>query len=167
MSIQFAACLKFVETDGNWMRAEENGASISALLARTALRYGYALRFCKAEWDMWMWDHELPFEVKASPLSDASGVFAAEFQDPLDWEKIQFPTFLLELWQLPKVEAAMFLRIADGSKPVKKLISVQGSEEKPKPVSIYKMMDDLVALRARADIPNQRYYLNKKAGVLY
>ena len=116
---------------------------------------------------MWMWDHELPFEVKASPLSDASGIFAAEFQDPFDWQKIQFPTFLLELWQLPQVEAAMFLRITDGSKPIDELISVEGSKEKPAPVSIYKMMDDLVALRARADIPNQRYYLNKKAGVLY
>ena len=167
MSVVFAGNLKLYEDGENWRHHSEDGSPpFSAQIAMKASQYGYGMQFCKPYWSPWFLN-EMPFEIGASPLSDASGVFAAEFQDPLDWEKIQFPTFLLELWQLPKVEAAMFMRITDGSKPIDQLISVEGSKEKPKPVSIYKMMDDLVALRARADIPNQRYYLCKKAGVLY
>ena len=165
MGITFAVCLKFYDTAEDWREDERNGTK-SAMLARTALKYGYSLRFLKKCWDYWVWDCELPFEIKASPMSDATRIFAEEFREPLNWEKICFPTLLLELWQLPEVEAAMFMRIADGSEPLKKLLSVQGAKEKPGPVSPYLMMNEIVALRARRDVPNRRYYLNKKAHVL-
>ena len=166
MGITFAANLMLYDKDWkSTRRSADNLFPISAKIAATVNRYGYGPRFERNIWSRWRAD-EIPFEIGVSPLSDASGIFAEEFQEPLNWEKIRFPTLLLELWQLPVVEAAMFVRIADGSEPVRELLSVHGSEEKPDPISPYLMMDEIVALRARKDVPIRRYYLNKKAHVL-
>ena len=165
MGITFAANLKLYDKDRKQSRrSADNFFPFSAKIAATVDRYGYGSRFMRKIWSPW--SGGIPFEIGVSPLSDASGIFAEEFQEPLNWEKIRFPTLLLELWQLPVVEAAMFVRIADGSEPLKKLLSVQGAKEKPGPVSPYLMMNEIVALRARRDVPNRRYYLNKKAHVL-
>ena len=166
MGITFAANLMLYNKDWeSTRRSADNLFPVSAKIAATVDRYGYGSHFRRKVWSPWRAD-EIPFEIGVSPLSDASGIFAEEFQEPLNWEKIRFPTLLLELWQLPDVEAAMFARIADGSEPVRELLSAQDSKERPDPISPYLMMDDMVALRAREDVPIRRYYLNKKAHVL-
>ena len=135
-------------------------------LAKTAARYGYGIHLTK--WHI-SYLEEIRFIVTASPADDsAHNIFKKELQDPLNWEAVRFPTFLLEVWQLPEAQEAVFVRTTDGAELLEEdALSIQEMAERPKPVSIYRAMDAVVALRTNAEPKRTLFYLDKKASVLH
>ncbi len=135
-------------------------------LARTAARYGYGIQLTKWYVSVLL---EIRFIVTASPAADsAHNIFKKELQDPLNWETIRFPNFLLEVWQLPETQEAVFIRTTDGAELLEEnALSIQEMAERPKPISIYRAMDAVVALRTNAEPSRTLFYLNKKASVLH
>jgi len=139
-------------------------------LTKLALQYDYGIKFRKSNlnWEL-EWIDEIiealdgeeitiVFEVMSSPLNPlAHAIICRELQDPFDWEKIHFPTFLLKMWQEPLIVEAVFARV-NGTGTYSE-ISV---EELPPPTSIYRVMDEIVAMRASMNVPTALFYLKKK-----
>ena len=107
--------------------------------------------------------------MTASPADDsAHNIFKKELQDPLNWEAVRFPTFLLEVWQLAGNAGSSLCPNDDGAELLEDdALSIQKMAERPKPVSIYRAMDAVVALRANAEPKRTLFYLDKKASVLH
>lgn len=147
-----------------------------------ALRYGYGIQINKCninifsqfnskQFEEWLDEAitalggpeiTMPFQVLASPWhGQAHEIFTRELQNPLDWEKIKFPNFLLEIWQQPLVVAALFLRWGPQAQPS---VSVK---ELPPPTSIYRVMNEIVALRASMTAPDALFHLDKQSMVPY
>lgn len=155
MRIAFGVGLRLKE-DSDW----DVHNRLCLKLARTAARYGYGIQLAK-------WHVSDPLEIRfivtASPADDsAHNIFKKELQDPLNWEAVRFPTFLLEVWQLPEAQEAVFVRTTNGAELLEEdALSIQKMAERPKPVSIYRAMDAVVALRANAEPKRTLFYLKK------
>ncbi|MBM3237956.1 hypothetical protein FJZ31_16830 [Candidatus Poribacteria bacterium] len=173
MSLCFIGILKLHES-AHWdcEAAGPKRDEFSVKLTELALRYGYGIKFHKRHiyWSELEWIDEaivalggpkitMLFEVADAPHGEmAHDIFVRELQDPLDWEKVHFPTFLLEIWQQPLVVAALLARVVGAG--TRWDISVK---ELPPPTSIYKVMDEIVAQRTRMDVPTALFYLDKKS----
>lgn len=175
MSLTFIGILKLHESarrDPKHLGLEvTKHEELAVKLNELALQYGYGIKFWKPNlsWELEWIDEAiealggreitLPFEVTSSPKDGlADLIFARELRDPLDWEKIHFPTFLLEVWQEPLIVEALYARVNGAGTKWK--ISVK---ELPPPTSIYRVMDEIVALRASMNVPTKLFYLDKKS----
>ena len=175
MSTTFIGILKLHES-ANWNLelAEFIREGFYVRLTGIALQYGYGIKYHTHNL---YWNEQIGelideaitllgdpkvtevFEVESYPGNElAHSIFTRELQDPLDWEKIHFPTFLLEIWQQPLVVAALFMRVvAEGGQMLPSI------KELPRPTSIYRVMDEIVALRATSNAPTTLYYLDKSS----
>lgn len=149
---------------------EKARRQLSIDLSKLAIRYGYGLQFGAVSWNieapqiaverMGGPSRTLLFEVLSSP-SDiiADGVMTEEIQDPFEWEKMNFPSFLLEVWASPWIEAILFVRVSGEVGKARDAL-----EPFPRPMSIYQALDDIVARRAWMSVPTTAYLVDKKSG---
>ena len=157
MSIVFAGVLKLQDGTDRDM--------FSRKMMETALHFGYGLRFEPGKLNV-QWASEaveklgggetaMYFEAVSEPSNiNADAIYCLELWEPLDWSKVQFPTFLLRLWQLPEVEAALFVRYDDNMENLEK------EDGLPQPMSIYKAMEGVVS---NWDGTARQFYLDKKS----
>ena len=157
MSIAFAGALK--------LRNGTDRDAFSLKMTAAALEFGYGLMF-EPDQSADQWASEavqklgggeaaLFFEAISEPWdTNIDEVFTTEMWEPLDWSKVQFPTFLLKLWQLPEIEAALFVRYNSD------MHDLQKEDSLPQPVSIYKAMEAAVS---NYEGPARQWYLDKSS----
>ena len=155
MSIAFAGVLK--------LRGGTDRDMFSRKMMETALHFGYGLNFEPDQHNV-QWAAEaveklgggaMFFEAVSDPSNiNADAIYCLELWEPLDWSKVQFPTFLLRLWQLPELEAALFVRYDDNMENLEK------EDGLPQPMSIYKAMEGVVS---NWDGTAREFYLDKKS----
>ncbi len=157
MSIAFAGVLK--------LRSGTDRDAFSLKMTATALEFGYGLAFEPGQSnDRWAFEAveklggreaALFFKPTSEPWDiNIDDAFTEEMWSPLDWSKVQFPTFLLKLWQLPEIEAALFVRYNSDMHDLKKESGL------PQPVSIYKAMEAVVSDYYG---PARQWYLDKSS----
>ena len=165
MSLTFFAAAKLSDCVDEKARRQ-----LSIDLSKSAIRYGYGMQFGAVSWNidapqvaveqMGGPSRTLLFEVLASPPDIiAHGLITEEIQDPFEWEKMNFPSFLLDIWAHPWIEAVVFVRVSGEVGNARDAL-----EPFPRPMSIYQALDDIVARRAWMEDPTTAYMLDKKSG---
>ena len=130
-----------------------------------ALEFGYGLLF-KPDRSNDVWAAEA---IEKLGGSDATLFFAAlsepwdlnfnhtvsdQMWGEFDWSNLHFPTFLLKLWQLPEIEAALIVRYNSD------MHDLEREEGLPATVSIYRVMH---AVASEFHGPATQYYLDKSS----
>ena len=139
--------------------------ALARKMVDAALKFGYGLLFEPGQSnDAWAAeaieklggkDAALFFIAVSEPWdSNIDAALSDEMYEPLDWSKVKFPTFLLKLWQLPEIEAALIVRYNSD------MHDLEREEGLPAPVSIYRVMH-AVASEFRG--PATQYYLDKSS----
>ena len=146
----------------------KNGTDRDALarkIAGVALEFGYGMQF-EPDQSNSAWAAEaveklggpdaiLFVDALSEPWdSNIDVALTDELYAKIDWSKVHFPTFLLKLWQLPEIEAALIVRYYSGMHNLKR------EEGLPAPVSIYRVMH---AVASEFHGPATQYYLDKSS----
>ena len=143
-----------------------SGADRDALARKmvdAALEFGYGLLF-EPDQSNGVWaaeaiekmggkDAALFFDALSEPQDlNVDSAFRFELEAPLDWSKVHFPTFLLKLWQLPEIEAALIVQYDSD------MHDLEREEGLPAPVSIYRLMHETASSYA-----TRQFYLDKRS----